>query len=191
MGKLFIVAAPSGAGKTTLVTSVIEKLGNPYKLSRVITYTTKIPRPQEAHGKDYYFVSIEQFEQKIEEGFFLEWSLAYGHYYGSPRTILQDLEQGQSYIMILDVQGAMNIYNEVPGAVLIAITVPNIEILRQRLLGRNAENSEQIDKRILIAQKEIDAISAQKTFRHKVYNEIFQSALLELEMIIKSELKKP
>ena len=88
MGKLFIIPAPSGAGKTSLVTALLERIGQSHSLSRVITYTTKMPRSGDIHGRDYHFLSIDQFEQKIKEDFFLEWSVAYDHYYGSPKNIV-------------------------------------------------------------------------------------------------------
>ncbi len=188
MGKLFIIAAPSGAGKTSLVTALIERIGQSHVLSRVITYTTKIPRLGDVDGEDYHFLSIDQFEQKIEEDFFLEWSLAYGNYYGSPKNIVSLLEGGSSFLMILDSQGAQALATLFSEAILIWISVPTIEILKKRLLLRKSENLEQINKRILLAQKEIQEKSKKNFFKYVVCNDIFEKALQELESIVNKEL---
>jgi len=188
MGKLFIVTAPSGAGKTSLVSALLERVEQTHKISRVITHTTKSPRLGDRDGKDYHFLSVDQFEQKIKEDFFLEWSLAYGHYYGSPKNIVPMLEQGNSFLMILDSQGAQAIASLLSEAILIWISVPNIEILKKRLLLRKSENLEQVNKRILLAQKEIQEKSKKNFFKYVVCNDIFEKALLELESIVNKEL---
>jgi len=188
MGKLFIISAPSGAGKTSLVKATLENIGEQCSLALVITYTTKKPRDGDINGKDYHFLTVEQFEQKIQEDFFLEWSLAYGHYYGSPKNIVSSLEQGCSSIMILDRSGAQTISNLISESILIWISVSEIDILRQRLLLRKSENFEQIHTRILLAQKEIEEENNKKVFKYTVNNDIFARALLELESIIKREL---
>lgn len=188
MGKLFIVTAPSGAGKTSLVNALLERVKQNHMISRVITYTTKLPREGDVNGKDYHFLAVDEFEQKIKEGFFLEWSLDYGNYYGSPKYIVSLLEQGNSFIMILDSQGVQVITNLLSEAIAIWISVPNIEILKKRLLLRKSENLEQINKRILLAQKEIQEKSKKSFFKYVVCNDIFESALLELESIVNKEL---
>lgn len=191
MGKLFVITAPSGAGKTSLVTALIERIGQSHALSRVVTYTTKAPRVGDVDGVDYCFMSTEQFEQKIKEDFFIEWSLAYGNYYGSPKNILSLLGQGSSFLLIIDRQGAQQVKAACPETVLIWICVPTIEILEQRLLSRKTENNEQINKRILLAQKEIEEEGSINFFKYKVYNDIFEKALQELESIVKNELVLP
>ena len=120
-GKLFVVSAPSGAGKTTIVNFIVERYGHYFNLSRVVTYTTKKPHKSEKNGLDYYFVSKEEFEQKAKEDFFIEYSTAYGHYYGSPFHIVHDLDIGKSYILVIDQNGAKNVLNNV-------ITLKNIGV---------------------------------------------------------------
>src|SRR5581483_9450453 len=95
-GKLFIVSACSGAGKTTLVTEVLNRFKNSFEISRCVTYTSKVPRGNEVDGKDYCFLSVQEFEDYINKGFFLEWSHHYGNYYGTSLNLLQDLEKGKS-----------------------------------------------------------------------------------------------
>ncbi len=98
-GTLFVVSACSGAGKTTLVTRAIKELSISYPISRVITYTTKAPRMTEQNGIDYHFLSVEEFEIRAKNGFFLEWSNQYGNYYGSPHSIINDLPKAISVII--------------------------------------------------------------------------------------------
>src|SRR5437879_4794715 len=106
IGKLFVISASSGAGKTTLVTAIITHMGGHVNLERVVTYTTRTPAPGDVPGVDYHFVTPAQFQEKIAAGFFMEWSTAYGHYYGSPRSVLDEVAAGNSRILILDRAGA-------------------------------------------------------------------------------------
>ena len=188
-GKLFVIAAPSGAGKTTLVEAVIGTLAPTCSLSRVITYTTKTPRMGEQNGKDYHFLSVSEFEKRIEESFFLEWSLAYGHYYGSPASLRQFLEQGASFIIIVDRLGASRLLERVSESVLIWVTVPTIEILEKRLLLRNTETPEQIKRRLQWAQQEMEEENGSDLFTYCIENDCFEIALKKLETIILQELK--
>ena len=109
IGKLFVVSAPSGTGKTTIVNYIIEKYGRYFNISRVITYTTKKPHESEQDGLDYYFLNEKEFVQKAKENFFIEHSKDYGHYYGSPVSIVHELNFGKSYILVLDQKGAKNV----------------------------------------------------------------------------------
>lgn len=191
IGKLFIVSACSGAGKTTLVTQVIKQLAaNGYSISRVITYTSKEPRANEVNGIDYHFISVQEFEQRIKDGFFLEWSNAYGPYYGSPLSLIQELEAGASSLLIVDLVGARSIAKKVDGAVLIWLSVKNIDSLKKRLFMRNTENFDQITQRLVRAHEELHDEQALEIFNYTVMNERLENALSELKFIIKSELAK-
>lgn len=190
-GKLFIVSASSGAGKTTLVNALLAQWSSSHPLTRVVTYTTRPPRVGDAPGHDYHFISESEFKQKIEEGFFLEWSNDYGAYYGLSGTIIQDLEKGCSYIIILDQSGALKIKQEIPEAVTIWISVSSLEILKERLYSRNTENKEEIIKRLMIAQQEFQGKYEKNLFKYSILNDIFEKALQELEMVIKNELFLP
>lgn len=140
MGTLFIVSASSGAGKTSIVTEVIKRLKNTYCVERVVTYSSKTARSCEVNGRDYHFVSVAEFQARIAEGFFLETSCAYGTYYGTPRTIVEGLGQGISYILIVDRAGAAAIANQISSVVLIWISVGSLSILEERLYARDRES---------------------------------------------------
>jgi guanylate kinase len=188
VGKLFIISAPSGAGKTTLVNAVLNRVSVHYSIERVITYTTKQPRSGEINGRDYNFLSPTAFEQKIKEGFFLEWSTAYGTYYGSPRSIVDQRAQGKSFILIIDRRGAEQVAKQIDQAVLIWIYTNNLDILRERLQKRGAENSAQIAARLIQAQKEIELEQQNRLYTYHVLNDDFNDAVGYLESLISEEL---
>lgn len=183
-GKLFIVSAPSGAGKTSLVLSALAHLEGQCSIERVITYTSKSPRPGEKHGHDYYFITQEEFLKKIEEGFFIEYSTAYGHYYGTPRSIVDALVTGMSYILVIDRAGAKQIKRQTDQVVLIWIHIENVETLEKRLIGRNTEDKKQLEQRLLLANKELLEEKEEKFYDHHILNDVFENALLELVFVI-------
>ena len=187
-GKLFIISAPSGAGKTTLVQATLNILVPKYAICRVVTYTTKTPRIGEKNGQDYHFLTPEQFKQRIKRDFFLEWSSAYNAHYGSPRHILNDIKKGQSYILILDREGARQIIRRVNNPILIWIYTANMQVLRSRLTGRATEKKSVIDFRMAQAQKEMAQERVQKLYHHHVLNDDFDQAVHEMQTIICSEL---
>jgi guanylate kinase len=187
-GKLFVVSAPSGAGKTTLVHMVCDRIGAQCQLQQVATYTTKMPRNGEQEGIDYHFLSQADFERKIAEGFFIEWSATYGYYYGSPRHILADLEKGLSYIVVVDRSGARSILEQYPDAILIWIYTENIEILANRLKSRKTENKMQITKRLTLAKQEILDERDNSFFEHHVLNNDIEVAFGMIKSIIFKEL---
>lgn len=158
------------------------------RINRVITYTSKSARPNEKDGQDYYFVSEEEFRKKAEEGFFMEWSDAYGCLYGSPCSIVDEVERGRSYILIIDRVGAEKIAAQCPHAVLIWIYTKGLEVLRQRLEQRNTETPQQVQHRLSCAQSEIEQELKCPLYRYHVLNDDFDRALQKLERIIKREL---
>jgi len=182
-GKLFIVSAPSGAGKTTLVEHVIGRLGQTYALSRVVTYTTKAPRPHDKDKQDYCFISVAEFEQKITQGYFLEWSNAYGQYYGTPATIIDELRKGRSLILIVDQVGARQLKKKIDDAVLIWLYTASLQVLKERLVIRGTENEAQIERRLRLAETEILYEKKERFFDFHVLNEDFFQAINELEAI--------
>jgi guanylate kinase len=188
-GKLFVISAPSGAGKTTLINELVHRLGDTYKISKVITYTTRPPRTHETNGKDYYFLTSNDFAKKKEEGFFIETSVYDNYWYGSPASILRQLPTGKSFIIATDRPGARSIKKHVPDAVFIWITVPNIETLKQRMLHRGTKNAEILEQRIVLATKEMEEEKQEQWFAYHVINDDFTTALNELENIIKNELE--
>jgi len=154
-GSLFVLSASSGVGKTTVARQIIEKAHQDgLALEQVITYTTRLPRKDEIDGKHYYFVSVSAFKKKIDEGFFIEWSDAYGTYYGSPKTILPILERGTSLLVILDQQGALRVHSLYAKTVLVWLESPDLRILEQRLHARKSESEDGKQFRIGLAKKE-------------------------------------
>jgi len=187
-GKLFIVSAPSGAGKTTVISAVIKQLGDMYNLKQVITYTSRAPRKGEQHGIDYYFISHKEFEKKINEGFFIEWSDVYGNYYGSPTGIVDELAQGASYIIILDRMGALAIESIITDAILVWIYTKTLDILHERLIGRECNNKEQVDRRMIIAQHELDQERLLPLYHHHILNDEFEKTIKKMTKIIRNSL---
>lgn len=189
-GSLFIVSAPSGAGKTTLVNAVIEKLGAKHQLSRLVTYTSKKPRATEENGVDYHFLEDAEFQERIAAGFFLEWSGAYGAYYGTPAMLLADLAQGRSFIAVVDRSGAQRLSSLVESAVLVWIHTVDLETLEGRLRLRNTEDQEAIAHRLRLAQIEMAEEQERNLFHYHILNDFFENALKELEMIITQHIWK-
>ncbi len=189
-GRLFIVAAPSGAGKTSVVTNVISKLKQTIPIERVVTFTTRPQRPGEVNYLDYNFLTEEEFLKKQNENYFLETTKYNGYYYGSPKSIIQDLKNGKSVILITDTAGANNFKkNIVTDAITIWITVPNIHELRKRLEKRHTESPEVVDKRLEIARHEIEKEAKEKNFNYHVENNKLDDAVLDIIKIIKQNLK--
>ncbi len=190
-GKLFIISAPSGAGKTTLVKHALKRLNLDHAISRVVTYTTKTPREKEAvHGQDFYFISQAEFEQKITQGYFIEWSNAYGNYYGSPASIVEHMVRGESLIIILDRAGALQIKEKIPEAVLIWIYTSSIAVLRNRLEARASEVPEQVESRLRLAEKEIQAEDMHPRYQFHILNDDFYESLDNLCNVFNKILKK-
>lgn len=187
-GKLFIISAPSGAGKTTLVKEVIERLQETYALERVVTYTTKKPRSNEVNGVDYHFITQEDFIKKIEDGFFVEHSTAYCAYYGFPRSLLDEVEQGAYYLAILDRNGAEAIKAHKDDVVLIWIKPPTKESLHERLTGRAQENEQEMMYRLALADKELALEDQTPFYHHVIVNDDLRTAAEQLELIIRQAL---
>lgn len=186
-GKLFLVTAPSGAGKTTLVQQVIKHIGHECALEKVITYTTKQPRPGELPGRDYNFLSEIEFKKRIEDGFFVEHSTAYGAYYGFPKEVFGFLGTGTSYMGIVDITGAESIRAYSSETVLIGVRPPDITALKERLTQRAEDTEEAIAYRLSMAQQELDKIQ-EGFFNHVVINDQFEKAVSTLEAIVRQEL---
>ena len=152
-GLLFIISGPAGSGKGTVVKRVIEKHPD-VKLS--ISMTTRQPRPIETPDVDYYFVTREQFCERIEKGQMLEYAEYNGNFYGTPKAkVLECLESGNDVILEIEVEGAMQIKSSFPEAIAIMLTPPDRDVLEKRLRGRGTETEENIIKRLAKAKLEI------------------------------------
>lgn len=187
-GKLFIVSAPSGAGKTTLVHLVIEHLQDTYQVYRAITYTTKKPRSSETQGIDYHFITESEFKEKIGQGFFIEYSTAYGAYYGFPHSVVAEVEKGTHYIAVLDRAGAEALKAHKPDVVLIWIKPPTRESLQVRLATRAQDSEEAIAYRLALAEKEMVSEEQSNFYHHVIVNDDLAVAVEELASIMRDQL---
>lgn len=178
-GSLYVVSAPSGAGKTSLVKALIETTP---ELSVSVSHTTRAIRPGECDGVDYHFVDAETFQELVRKSSFLEHAHVFGNYYGTSRdSVLEQLEQGHELILEIDWQGARQICKEIPGTTSIFILPPSREALEQRLQARGQDSDEVIAQRMQEAKSEI---SHYKEFDYVVINDDFEKALAELREIV-------
>jgi len=178
-GNLFIVAAPSGAGKSSLVNALLERDA---QTALSISTTTRPPRPGESEGEHYHFVSPQSFEASREAGEFLEYARVFDHWYAtSSRMITKILEQGRDIILEIDWQGARQVKQEFPGAVSIFILPPSLQSLRQRLGKRGQDSTETIARRMRDARREI---SHWVEFDYLIINDDFELALSDMASII-------
>jgi guanylate kinase len=184
-GTLFIISAPSGAGKTTLTTEVIKRLKPEMDISRIITYTTRSSRENEENGKDYIFLTPDDFEKKKTEVFFLETNRYNNCSYGSPASILTDLALGKNLVIIPDINGAKSIAKQVPDAILIWINTKNLEELKRRLLKRGQHTNSELKERLKIAEQEMKEASKPRLFNYIVVNDVFEQTVAEIIHIIK------
>jgi guanylate kinase len=184
-GDLFIIAAPSGGGKTSLVNALLE---NDERLVLSISHTTRRARPGEVDGMHYHFVSHDDFEQMVENGDFLEHARVFDNHYGSNRnSVARQLEQGKDVILEIDWQGARQVRAAFPDCLMIFIIPPSLETLRERLTGRGQDSAAVIQRRMRDAQAEI---SHWAEFDQLVVNDDFDAALEELRTIINDYRKR-
>jgi guanylate kinase len=180
-GSLFVVGAPSGAGKTSLVTELLKREPN-IKLS--ISYTTRAPRDGEADGREYHFVDKPAFEAMIAAGDFLEHANVYGNYYGtSKRWIEKELAGDHDVLLEIDWQGARQVRALFPDMVGVFILPPSIEELRKRLESRGKDSRETIDRRVASAREDISHVLE---FEYIIVNERFEVALMDLESVVRA-----
>lgn len=180
-GNLFVIAAPSGAGKTSLVKALSESLT---QLQISVSHTTRPMRSSEVNGQDYFFVNAQTFEKMIEKKAFLEYARVFGNHYGTSREwVHTQLSQGIDVVLEIDWQGARQVQQPFPQAVLIFILPPSMEALKTRLQSRRQDDSETIANRMRAAQDEMSHFSE---FQYLVVNDRFDIALLDLEHIVLS-----
>ena len=178
-GSLFIIAAPSGGGKTSLVNALLE---HDPRLVLSISHTTRAARPGETDGRHYHFVSEAEYQQMVNNGDFMEHARVFDHYYGTNRnSVALQLEQGRDVILEIDWQGARQVREVFPDCCLIFIIPPSLEILRKRLTSRRQDSAAVIHRRMRDAQAEI---SHWAEFDYLVVNDNFDAALEELLAII-------
>lgn len=182
-GLLFVVSAPSGAGKTSLCRAVTGRMEN---LRYSISYTTRPPRAGEADGKDYYFVSIDRFREMMQAGDFAEWAEVHSNFYGTSKRVLDGWRaEGIDAILDIDTQGARQIKEQCDGkAVFIFIMPPSIDILEERLRNRKSDKENEIRKRMQRAREEMRDYTL---YDYVIVNRDFEQALNEIGSIITAE----
>lgn len=181
-GALFIVAAPSGAGKTSLVAALLERDPS-VRLS--VSYTTRPPRAGEVDGRDYHFVDHAAFEAMLARGEFLESAEVYGNYYGTGHAWVRErLAAGDDVLLEIDPQGAEQVRRLMPEAVGIFVLPPSLEALRERLERRGKDSAEVIARRLTAARDELRRVSE---FDYAIINKEFDIALQDLESVVRAE----
>ena len=180
-GNLYVVAAPSGAGKTTLVKLLLAQEAD-VRLS--ISYTTRQPRPGEENGREYHFVDVETFRTMIANGDFMEWAEVHGNYYGTSKTwIVNQMAAGTDVLLEIDWQGAQQVRALFPEAIGVFILPPSLEELERRLTGRATDAAEVITRRLAAAQAEMRHVGE---FDYVIINDKLEQALADLRSVLQA-----
>lgn len=181
IGNLFIVAAPSGAGKTTLVSLLLE---NDPQIRVSISHTTRAPRPGEENGREYHFIDVPAFLDKVQHGEFLEWAEVHGNYYGtSKKWIESEMSSGRDVLLEIDWQGAQQVRKSFPKAIGIFVLPPSMDVLKTRLSGRGTDSAEVIARRIAAAHDEMRHVDE---FDYVIINDGLQQAAGDLQAIVRA-----
>ena len=184
-GNLFVVAAPSGAGKSSLVKALMELDS---RVQPAVSHTTRPPRGQEKHGREYYFLSQEEFDGMVRRDSFLEWAHVHGHRYGTSRQAIEErVAHGADVILEIDFQGAINIKRIFVNAVLIFVLPPSWEELRSRLQRRGEDSADVIELRLKNAAAEM---TQAREFDFVIINELFERAVFDLKAIVHAQRLK-
>lgn len=187
LGNLYIISAPSGAGKSSLINALLADLPRS-QVQLSISHTTRNPRPGEEHGVHYYFTQHDEFKRLIEQGHFLEWAEVFGNYYGTSLPMIErSLEQGIDVFLDIDWQGARQIREKVSNVKTIFILPPSKAELEKRLIGRGQDSAETIAKRM---DEAVSEMSHYNEFDYVIVNDDFQVALSELKSILTAERLK-
>ena len=176
---LVVITGPSGVGKTTIIKSLL-KADTGLRYSKSLT--SRRPRPNEADGDDYRFISVEEFQEKIENGEFVEWSEVYGKYYGRLRSDLEELLSNGDVLVGIDVQGAVKLRNEYPEGVFVFMLPPSKAVLEERLRGRKTDDETSIKTRLDTALQEMEQAD---DFQYKVINDRIDETVKEIQSCIK------
>ena len=184
-GNLFVVAAPSGAGKSSLVKALLELDSH---VQPSVSHTTRAPRGQEKHGREYFFASEPEFDAMVQAGAFVEWAYVHNHRYGTSRKAIEErMTQGADVILEIDFQGAIQIKKIFANAISIFILPPSWEELRSRLERRGEDSPEVIELRMKNAAIEVAQV---QQFDFVIINELFDRALFDLKAIVHSQRLK-
>jgi len=185
-GKLFVVSGPSGVGKDTVLTNFFSEINNTINLEYSISATTRNPRADEEDGKDYYFMDKNDFLKKKEKGEFLETACVHNNLYGTPKKHVEKcLKNDKNLIIEVDIQGAKQIKNKFPDAILIFLIPPSFKELKKRLNKRNSESKKNKNIRLKNAKKEL---KEKIHFDYQIVNDDINETVVKLEKIIKEEI---
>ncbi|WP_315114973.1 guanylate kinase [uncultured Clostridium sp.] len=180
-GLLIVISGPSGTGKGTVCKALLDR--NDFWIS--VSATTRRPRLGEVNGKSYYFLSKEEFLDKISEDDFLEYAEVYGNYYGTPKSkVIEMIEKGEDVILEIDIQGALKVKENYPNGVFIFILPPSMEELKNRITNRGTETEESLMTRFKCAYKEINYVSK---YNYAVINDTVENAVNKIESIVLAE----
>lgn len=180
-GILIVLSGPSGAGKGTICKALLEKAD--FWLS--VSATTRLPRTGEVEGKNYYFLTKDEFEKRIQQDDFLEYAHVYGNYYGTPKSsVIEAIENGKDVILEIDIQGALKVKEAYPGGVFVFILPPSMEELKNRIIQRGSETPESLMTRFKSAYQEINYVSK---YNYAVVNDTVDEAVRKIQAIIAAE----
>jgi guanylate kinase len=186
MAKVFVITGPSGVGKGTLIALLLERVPD---LELSVSATTRQPRKGEVDGRDYHFLTAEEFDRRVAEKDFLEFAAYSGNHYGTLRSeVERRLSAGHSVVLEIEVQGAQQVRAAKPDSIQIFIAPPDPAVLRARLQSRGTDSAEAIDARLEVANMEL---AAQGDFAHLIVNDDLERAAGELEGIVRAELGLP
>ncbi len=181
-GHLYIISAPSGAGKTSLIKALLKSVED-IKVS--VSHTTRKRRPNEIDGEDYHFITIDKFRKMLAEGDFLEYAEVFGNFYGTSQQAVESMiNQGTDVILELDWQGARQIQQKMPKAIRIFILPPSLEALHQRLHNRAQDDHSVIDQRMQEAKQEMSHFDE---YQFVIINDVFEEAFIELKSLVIAE----
>jgi guanylate kinase len=181
--KVFVITGPSGVGKGTLIKKLLERVPS---VALSVSATTRSPREGEEDGRDYHFLTEEQFQERIAAKDFLEYASYSGNHYGTLNSELDRcLEKGRSVVLEIEVQGAQQVRAARPDSVQIFIAPPDASVLRERLRGRGTDSADAIDRRLKTAEQEL---AAQDDFDHRIVNDDLDQAADELESIVRNSI---
>lgn len=182
-GLLIVVSGFSGSGKGTIMKQLLKKYEEQYALS--VSATTRQPRPGEVDGREYFFRTTEQFEEMIGQDALIEYAQYVGNYYGTPKAYVeQQLAAGKDVILEIEIQGALKVKKKFPDTLLLFVTPPSVDVLRERLIGRGTEDAETVKKRLGRAIEEADGV---EEYDYLVVNDDLDTCVEEVHYIIQAE----